>query len=29
MKESKSIFGIRIDNFNNDFDDILEKLKDE
>lgn len=29
MKESKSILGIRIDNFNNDFDDILEKLKDE
>lgn len=29
MKESKSILGIRIDNFNNDFEDILEKIKDE
>ena len=28
-KESKSILGIRIDNFNNDFEDILEKIKDE
>ena len=29
MIESKSILGIRIDNFNSDFEDILEKLKDE
>ena len=29
MIESKSILGVRIDNFNNDFEDILEKLKDE
>lgn len=29
MKESKSILGIRIDNFNNDFEDVLEKLKNE
>lgn len=27
MMESKSILGIRIDNFNNDFEDILEKIK--
>ena len=27
MIESKSILGIRIDNFNNDFENILEKLK--
>lgn len=29
MNESKSILGIRIDNFNNDFEDILERLKNE